>query len=713
MIRNMKSLLRFGLPLLFAPPLALLAICSGCADVEVVQTDVPAYDGPTVEFDPSGSVIPFPNNLLVDPSKGVVSIPTPCTETEIQRQLRVGVLNTLDGFGTYQPALQVTFTETIDADTLPGHLHLFEFGGNEIPITTILGQSTRANSDCTASETVTSLTIVPVRPLSGATQHVVALTEGIATPDGVPIIPSVTWGLVRQSVNPITVEDGVVVAERTPLDLVDDATALLGIHQLWNALAPTMGFLDGALGSERAKVLIAWQFRTQTTTAPLNPRVAGSLANTLPSSPLAGVVSITGPNSAEEFLEGVLGTETCTAIGCENVGDVLGGALSAPNYQAETSNTLPGGAAVPGPWSNPIRPELVSTPSLPFLALVPATPAPAGGYPVVVFGHGLTRSSSDLFAIGPQLAGAGIASIAIDWVAHGSRAVQTSDDPSLGCTGTPDPSVAPQCFAPLLATNLAAARDNLRQSALDTIGLIGALQRCLGATCNTLVVDPDRIGYLGHSLGGLLGSVVASAAPKVRVAVLNVGGVGWVDVVENTETLGIRCPLIDALITAGVVTGKVSDLTATPPIGTCLRDSWKRDPGWLVFANIGRWILDPGDGANFISLFGERPVLVQVAVDDKVIPNIASERLGALLGAATSQADSSISPTTVSAAIIESPNARKLVRYTTQAADPGTGFPGNSYGNSSLLAPASADTAGQLGTALMQRDAITYLLNNL
>jgi pimeloyl-ACP methyl ester carboxylesterase len=713
MMQKLKSLLRFGIPRLFAPPLAVLAFFSGCADVEVVQTDVPAYDGPTVEFDPSGSVIPFPNNLLIDPSKGVVSIPTPCTESEIQRQLRVGVLNTLDGFGTYEPALQVTFTETIDADTLAGHVHLFEFGGSEIPVATFVGQSTRANSDCTASETVTSLTIVPVRPLSGATQHVVALTEGIATPDGVPIIPSVTWALVRQSVNPITVVDGVVVAERTPLDLIDDATALLGIHQLWNALAPTMAFLDDALGSERNTVLIAWEFRTQTTTAPLDPRIAGSLASMLPANPLAGVASITGPNSAEEFLEEVLGVETCTAIGCENVGDVLGGTLSTPNYQAEMSNMLPGGAAVPGPWSNPTAPELVSTPTLPFLALVPTTPAPAGGYPVVVFGHGLTRSRTDLFAIGPQLASAGVASIAIDWVAHGARAVQTSDDPSLGCAGAPDPSLAPQCFAPLLATNLAAARDNLRQSALDTIGLIGALRRCLGATCNPLVVDPDRIGYLGHSLGGLLGSVVASAAPEVRVAVLNVGGVGWVDVVENTAALGIRCPLVDALIAAGVINGQVSDLTATPPTGTCLGDTWKVDPGWLVFANIGRWILDPGDGANFVSLFGDRPVLVQEAVDDKVIPNIASERLGALLGATTAQADSSVSPTTVSAAITVSPTARKLVRYTTQAADPSTGFPGNSYGNSSLLAPVSADTAGQLGTALMQRDAITYLLNNL
>jgi pimeloyl-ACP methyl ester carboxylesterase len=625
----------------------------------------------------------------------------------------VGVLNTLDGFGTYEPALQVTLTEDIDADTLAGHVHLFALGGSEIPVTTIVDQSTRASSDCSASETVPSLTIVPLRPLAGATQYVAALTEGIATPDGAPMIPSATWALVRQSANPVTVVDGVVIAERTPLDLVKDATTLLAIDQLWNALAPALEFLDDTLGLDRSAILIAWQFRTQTTTAPLDPRIAGSLAATLPSEPLVGVTSITGAGSAEEFLAGVLGVDTCAAIGCAAVGDVLGGALLAPNYQVATSNALAGGASVPGPWSNPIAPDLVNEAAIPFFALVPATPAPAGGYPLVVFGHGLTRSRSDLFAMGPQLASAGVASIAIDWVGHGSRAVQTSDDATLGCAGSPDPGAAPQCFAPLLSANLATARDNLRQSALDAIALVYALKRCMGVVCSTLDVDPDRIGYLGHSLGGILGAVVAAAAPDLRVAVLNVGGVGWVDIVENTDTIAIRCPLVDALIAAGVVTGQVSDLSATPPTGTCLGDTWRSDPGWRVFANIGRWILDPSDGANFVSLFGDRPVLVQEVIDDEVVPNIASERLGGLLGATTAQADPSVSPTTISAAITEAPSARKLVRYATRAADPSAGFPGNSYGTGSLLAPASADTAGQLGTALMQRDAITYLLNNL
>ncbi len=699
----------------------------GCANVEVDpgERSVPPLDGPTAEFDPSAKVIPFPDDLLIDPSTGKVALPEPCNEGAAAEEIRVAVLNKLDGFGTYEPAVQVSFSEPIDESSLDGRVWLVPrtldgvaldpaVPTAPVPIAMSVSDTQRANAACDRLETVTTLTIVPEMPLVERSDYDVVLGDGITTEDGVAILPSSTWALIRQEEDPVTVDaNGTVVAEQTPLDPVADADVLRGIDQLWKALHPALAFLDDQLGLQREQLLLAWEFHTQTTTDPLDVSVPNSLAAGLPDQPIEGVDSITGGAPAPAFLAGVLGEDTCKAVGCDAVGEVLGGVLQTPRYQVDVQNPMPGGDALPGPWSDPVAPERVRDDSLSVLAFVPASPEPPAGYPVVVFGHGLTRSKKDLFAIGPQLAAAGFASVAINWVDSGDRAVRTSSDAALGCAGSPDPSAAPQCFAPIVSSDLATTRDNLRQSALDAMALVQAVSACSTDECGDLEIDPQRIGYLGQSLGSLLGAVVVAASPDIRAAVLDVGGAGWVDIVENTDNLGIRCPVIDSLVQAGVISGTVSDLTAQPPTGTCVGDSWRQDPGWLTFANIGRWVLDPADGANFVGLMGQRPLLLQEVVGDSVVPNVATERYARLLDIDGQDADVSSSPDTVSAAITTHPLQPKLVRYKEVAAMPSAQFPGNSYSHGSLLAPADNGPDGLLGTALLQHDAITYLDSNL
>jgi hypothetical protein len=81
-------------------------------------------------------------------------------------------------------------------------------------------------------------------------------------------------------------------------------------------------------------------------------------------------------------------------------------------------------------------------------------------------------------------------------------------------------------------------------------------------------------------------------------------------------------------------------------------------------------------------------------------------REGALVGLTAAQADPALAPPpfAASAAITTNPMASKYVTYPTTAS--------NTYSHSSLLQPATADTAGQLGTARMQTDAITFLVFN-
>jgi hypothetical protein len=231
--------------------------------------------------------------------------------------------------------------------------------------------------------------------------------------------------------------------------------------------------------------------------------------------------------------------------------------------------------------------------------------------------------------------------------------------------------------------------------------------------CSSIQVDAGHILYMGQSLGGIIGSVVAASDPDLKIDVLNAAGVGLVDIIENTASLAIKCPVVDALIDAGIVVGdKFNPATNT---GICTTDAWKTQPGYLQFSAIARWVLDPADGANFTKKLVMQHFVIQEIVDDQVVPNFATNTLGLLTVGTPATADCAASAAPPpSAAITANPTANKWLKYpTTDAAT--CGPVGNAYAHGSLLQPASSTPpqAGQLGTARMQTDAITFLLENL
>jgi len=74
---------------------ALVTLTSGCPDIKT-DADETAAD-PVVEFDPSRSVVPFPNNLLIDQATQKVNVPPGCNESAASKATREAVLNKLDG----------------------------------------------------------------------------------------------------------------------------------------------------------------------------------------------------------------------------------------------------------------------------------------------------------------------------------------------------------------------------------------------------------------------------------------------------------------------------------------------------------------------------------------------------------------------------------------------------------------------------------------
>ena len=747
----------------------LLIGAAGCPDITVDSGE--GVSGPVVEFDPAHKVLPFPSNLTLDPATGKVNLPEQCNESAASLATRTKVLNALDGFGTFELPMQATFSEAFDEASLAGKVVLYKRASGAtaidpatattIPVRIIKGTTIRyANQTdikaCTDPQMVNSISMVPLVPLDQRSTYVAAILKGVKTAGGAEFASSFTWSLLLQDANPVTLDaSGNVIANRTPLSPTNPAqlAQIQGIDLLYKAHTPVLAFL--AKKHAKADILVAWEFNTQTVTDPLDPTVVGSLASKVSMAPLFGTASILGGATAEQFLQSRLPPGTCAVDGgpfpCQAVGDIVGGLLNSNNYQVKlpakvpTGTTNPNeGGPIPGPFSAPVNAMSQGTEPIGVLGMIPcvggagcAAAVPANGWPVVVFGHGLGSSKTSLVAIGSQLAQLGYASVAIDFVAHDSRAVLVSRDASLGCGGTPTPATAPQCFAPFLSSDLAATRDNIRQSVLDVHGLVSALKACGSAGCGPLKVDVTNISYVGISLGGIMGSTAVATKPDFRSAVLNVPGVGWADVLENSQTNAIKCPLVDALIDAKILTGEKWNPTVMPNTGLCTTDAWKLQPGYGQFATIGRWVLDPADGANFAKKLATRKFLIQEVVGDQVVPNVATDNEAKLVGlfAMAGMADPAFPPVSASAAITTNPTTNKFIKYTNLPPNAAVSFPGNSFLHPSLLRPSgrcSVTTAticggnsdcptsetcqtsndGRLGTVRLQTDAFTFLVAN-
>jgi len=439
---------------------------------------------------------------------------------------------------------------------------------------------------------------------------------------------------------------------------------------------------------------------------------------------------------------------------CSQIGGIFAAGLLTQNYQAQIPNTLaasPGVTVTPnqGAWSDPINPTATGMLALEVVATIPTGTEPTNGWPTVIFGHGLTSNKESVFAIAGALARKGFASVAIDFSQHGKRAVRTSTAIALGCKGhcfTPnaDPTMpgtdlgtecettaqctantgdvcgnapvggtatfmppnagdAPQCYTPIFTGDLANTRDNVRQTVLDLQRLVKALKTCTGDACGPFNVDATRIYYGGISLGSIIGSMPASMVPDIKAASLNVGGVGFLDVIENTGAVSLRCSLVNALIDAGILTGTK---WAGGSTGLCVEDNgnaWKAQPSYATFSSIARWVLDPADPANFVGRLRAKTHMIQKVTDDGVVPNVSTDRQGAISGAVmNSGAFSAFAGAGVASSFVSTnPTQSKFVVYTTDA--------NHTFVHSSLLRPATLTAGGFAGTWRLQADFAAFL----
>jgi pimeloyl-ACP methyl ester carboxylesterase len=285
-----------------------------------------------------------------------------------------------------------------------------------------------------------------------------------------------------------------------------------------------------------------------------------------------------------------------------------------------------------------------------FNALLPASPKPAAGYPVIIFGHGFGDSRfGGPTAVAPTMARAGFAVVAINAVGHGFGPLSTvSFTDASGKTTTVnaggrsvdlngDGTIEPQEGCAIVAPIGYGTRDCFRQTVVDLLQLVRAIRQGIDLDGDGKPdLDASRIYYGGQSLGAMYGTILTALEPSVRAAALNVGGGSEIDIARwspaykslTVETLGMRMP---SLLNQGNTYNEDYVFPGQPAHVTTV-------PGAIAIQNeleTLEWLSMSGDPIAFAPhlklapLVGStaRPVLMQFALGDMTMPNPATSEL--------------------------------------------------------------------------------------
>ena len=198
--------------------------------------------------------------------------------------------------------------------------------------------------------------------------------------------------------------------------------------------------------------------------------------------------------------------------------------------------------------------------AVPFVYMAPTGVAPATGWPLVIFQHGITSQKESVFTIAQTLAAVGYAVVAIDMPLHGALQV----------TGHTTGSVWGQDFmavgAPLTG------RSNFQQGAFNLNRLELTVRAGGFAGLGAAKPSQATISFIGHSLGSMVGAYylagnttmnTTAGQPPYTQTSLNADMKGYLSVPGGRTAYVIQNgafgPTVDAgLAAVGVVKGSPS-----------------------------------------------------------------------------------------------------------------------------------------------------------
>ncbi len=248
-----------------------------------------------------------------------------------------------------------------------------------------------------------------------------------------------------------------------------------------------------------------------------------------------------------------------------------------------------------------------------FTVTVPTSPMPAGGYPLVVYGHGTGGSANTHArdnAEGVWLATEGLATLGFDAALHGTRV-----------DGAVDVEM-------LLGVNPVAARDSVRQTVVDMMVIYDIMRRS-GFVIGGEVSGGEEIRfswdpglYMGHSQGSQEAGLLLGVEGSIDAAFLSAGGGGATLSIVQRKHEGMEIACLIALV-LGV---NCEELTMDSPVLTLVVQP----------------LMDPADPLNYAHRFirepppGMRPkhIAMSEGMRDTATPPDTQEALAAAIGLA-------------------------------------------------------------------------------
>jgi hypothetical protein len=286
---------------------------------------------------------------------------------------------------------------------------------------------------------------------------------------------------------------------------------------------------------------------------------------------------------------------------------------------------------------------------------LPSGDAPAGGYPVVIYGHGMgdNQWTGATTYIASTLAKNKIALIGVEVFGHGYgpassiRLTGSTGDPIIvPSPGRTIPVVDGVNFDPetggcIILPGPFASRDCFRQTAVDMFTLIKLIAgpNGLGTRFN---LNVNRISYVGQSFGAVLGTMVVSTESRVKTAVLNGVGGPVVDIarMQNPPALGYAYL---QMRTPPLLSPDVLAFRGVTPVPTTT------DAAALKAFEVTEWYNMPGDPLSFAAGLTNKPVLFQISRGDEEVPNPTNSLL---IRAASGQARTWMYRADLAAAIV-------------------------------------------------------------
>ena len=549
---------------------------------------------------------PFPSNLYTVPdatqATGLrVSLPTPDCATNSSDCDDVDVVNTLDGFNI-QPRISVPFSGPIDTSTVSSsNIFLVGPGGDVVGINQAVWEPLTNTLHFESDE-----------QLAQATTYLLVVTRGVRDAAGDELAGSPLGSLRASDAYKKAVRDALPMAMAGGAAPGDIAAASLFTTQSIDA--------------------VSRKIRAQLTGGPVNFALGTAGERTV--FPTATISSITWrrqTGTAPAFSTGGLFLPLLAGVGT-----VAFGEYASPDYETA-------GKIIPAYGTKTGTPVPQGTNQVQFSLFVPAGAAPAGGWPVAIFGHGFTDWKNGAPpAVAGTLARNGVATIAINVVGHGGGPLGTYTVGRVAAApvtlplggrgidqdgnGTIDSTEGVDAAAP---NTLVSNRDGLRQTTIDQMQLVKVIEGGVDVDGDGAAdLSASRIYYAGQSFGGIYGVPLLALEPDLRAGVVNVPGGPIVEIARLSPSFRSLVGL--ALISR---TPSLYNNPAPDPLLTNFNENIPLRNLPLVVDTVAgasaiqtyidkaEWAQQAANPAAYAPLVTPSKVLLQFARGDKTVPN--------------------------------------------------------------------------------------------